>query len=425
MVKGWSAPVIECVHGLITLAFSCRTPTWLRWGWLYPKPKDPDNGITLDGLRPLMLLEVLRKIWMWIHNRKIFCPWDTHNALNPNQHGFRRGYGTDSALIVHLNCMEHALLSHTPLFMSSWDIRRAFDSVSKEAMDASWRRLGVSPTTAHWIALLDNHSNTAIRSPCALEAWHRSGYDGFGTSITSTRPCTFTRKRGTPQGDVSSPNAWTAFFDIALGALAATDPSLYYRMLTSRSASALVSDIGYADDLVSMSSSLDGLQHKADIMTAFALLFDLDISVPKLRAVCLGPAPPHPNLTIRGPGWAPTTIPVRSHGFLFILGLTVDLSSPQVTQPRKILTHLIQATTILGHQRVVDTSALVASVSTMAKPPTRPNSPPGPPKTYRRWMSPSTGPFAVSSNSRPLTRTPYFTWAPPMAVSALRDSRIK
>ena len=367
MVKGWSAQVIERVHGLLTVAFSGPTPTWLQWGWLCPKPKDPDNGITLDGLRPLMLLEVLRKLWIWIHIRKIVCLWDTHLALNPNQHGFRRGHGTDSALIVHLNCMEHARLSQTPLFMSSWDIRRAFDSVSKEAMDASWRRLGVPPSTAHWIAHLDDDGPTAIRSPWALAAWRHAGYDGFGSSVTSMRPGTFTRMRGTPQGDVSSPHAWTAFFDIALCALAATDPSLHYRMPTSRSASELVSDVGYADDLVSMASSLAGLQHKADIMSAFALLFDLDISVPKLRAVCLGPAPPNPTLTIHGPGWSPTIIPVRTQGSLTILGLTVDLASPQVTQPQKTLTHLIQAATILGHQRVADTSALVASVSTMAK----------------------------------------------------------
>ena len=314
-----------------------------------------------------MLLEVPRKLWIWIHIRKIVRLWDTHQALNPNQHGFRRGHGTDSALIVHLNCMEHARLSNTPLFMLSWDIRRAFESVSKEATDASWRRLGVPPSTAYWIAHLDDQGPTVIRSPWALEVWNRSGYEGFDTAITSTRPCTFTRMRGTPQGDVLSPLAWTAFFDIALTALAATDPSLHYRMPSSRSTSALVSDIGYADDLVSMSSSLAGLQHKADIMSAFALLFDLDISVPKLRAVCLGPAPPHPTLTIHGSGWAPTTIPVRNQGSLTILGLTVDLSSPEVTQSRKTLTHLIQAATILGHERVADTSALVASVSTMAK----------------------------------------------------------
>ena len=70
-----------------------------------------------------------------------------------------------------------------------------------------------------------------------------------------------------------------------------------------------------ADDLVSLSCSLTGLQYKEDhLMSAFALLFNLTISVPKLRAVCIDPTPPNPTLVIRGLGWTPTTIPVWTHG---------------------------------------------------------------------------------------------------------------
>ena len=261
-----------------------------------------------------MLLEVLRKIWIWIHIRKIVRLWESHRALTPNQHGFRRGHGTDSALMVHINCLEHAKLSGTPLFLSSWDIRRAFDSVSKEAMDASWRRLGVPGPTAHWIAHLDDQGPTAVRSPWALEAWREAGYQGLGEMISGERPSTFVRERGTPQGDVSSPHAWTAFFDIALRALAMTDTSLHFQMPTAREDSATVSDLGYADDLVSLSSSMAGLQLEADIMSAFALLFDLTISAPKLRAACLGTPLINPTLVIHGPGWNPTIIPVRTQG---------------------------------------------------------------------------------------------------------------
>ena len=342
-------------------------PPWLQWGWLCPKPKDPDAGITLDGLRPLMLLEVLRKLWLWIHIRKIVRLWESHHVLTPSQHGFRRGHGTDSALMVHINCFEHAKFAGTPLFLSSWDIRRAFDSVSKEVMDASWRRLGVPWTTAHWIAHLDDQGPTAVRSPWALEAWRTAGYQGLGPTISRTCPGTFVRERGTPQGDVSSPHAWTAFFDIALRALAMTDASLHFRMPTAREDTATVSDLGYADDLVSLSSSLDGLQLKADIMSAFALLFDLTISAPKLRAACLGTTLPNPTLVIHGPGWTPTIIPVRTQGHITILGLTMDIGATQTTQSQLTRAHLTQAATILGHQRVADTSALVASISTMAK----------------------------------------------------------
>ena len=71
MVKGWPDPVTAKVHQLLTLSFTGSTPAWLQWGWLCPKPKNPEQGITLDGLRPLMLLEVLRKLWVWIIVRKI------------------------------------------------------------------------------------------------------------------------------------------------------------------------------------------------------------------------------------------------------------------------------------------------------------------------------------------------------------------
>ena len=367
MVKGWPPAVIAKVHELLILSFSGPTPEWLQWGWLCPKPKDPESGITLDGLRPLMLLEVLRKLWVWIHVRKIVRLWEVHGALTHSQHGFRRGHGTDSALMVHLNCFEHAKDTNAPLFLSSWDIRRAFDSVAKEAMDASWQRLGVPAATAHWISHLDDHGPTVVRSPWALEVWRRAGYQGFGSTISSSLPGTFVRERGTPQGDVSSPHAWTAFFDIALRALAMTDPTLHFRMPTGRATTATVSDLGYADDLVSLSSSLEGLQYKADVMSAFALLFDLTISDPKLRAACLGLSIPNPTLTIHGPGWTPTVIPVRTDGCITILGLTLDLNTAQTTQPRLTRAHLTQAATILSHQRVADTSALVASISTMAK----------------------------------------------------------
>ena len=266
MVKGWPDPVISIVHELLTFAFDGPTPTWLQWGWLCPKPKDPSSNITLDGLRPLMLLEVLRKIWLWIYVRKIVSLWESHQTLTHSQHGFRKGHGTDSALLIHLNCLEHARHTSSPLYLSSWDIRRAFDSVSKEAMDASWRRLGVPAATAHWIAHLDDHGPTAVRSPWALDAWRWARYAGLPPGTSTERPGTFTRERGTPQGDVSSPHAWTAFFDIALRALDMTDPASHFHMPALYSQSVVVSDVGYADDLVSFSSSLAGLQFKADIM---------------------------------------------------------------------------------------------------------------------------------------------------------------
>ena len=95
-------------------------------------------------------------------------------------------------------------------------------------------------------------------------------------------------------------------------------------------------------------------------------LFDLTISAPKLRVVCVGPAPQSPVLTIHGPGWMPTMLPIRTQGCL-TMGFTIDLAPAQVAQPISTRATLTRAATILYHQRVPDTAALVASISTMAK----------------------------------------------------------
>ena len=80
-----------------------------------------------------------------------------------------------------------------------------------------------------------------------------------------------------------------------------------------------VGDMGYADDLVSTASTLAGLQRQADIVSAFAICFDMEISVSKLRLARFGsplpgqpPAPMAPEtLTIHGADWSPHRVDAR------------------------------------------------------------------------------------------------------------------
>jgi len=102
----------------------------MKWSWLCPKPKHPEVEITLDGHRPLILLEVFRKVWVGITIDRITAAWERHGILAEGHYGFRHHRGTD----IVLNAKEHAEESDTPLYTSSWGIRRAFDSVPREAM---------------------------------------------------------------------------------------------------------------------------------------------------------------------------------------------------------------------------------------------------------------------------------------------------
>ena len=330
----------------------------MQWGWLYPKPKDPEAEVTLDGLRPLILLEVTRKIWVGIVVHGITRAWERHSVLDPAQHGFRPGRGTDSALLQLLNATEHAVETQLPLYTSSWDIRRAFDSVSREAMEVSWLLLGVPPAVSRWLAYMNVGGPAVIRTPWALATWKQEQYAGFQAVPSTEHPATFVRSRGTPQGDVSSPHNWVSFFDIALRALALDQQDRGETAGTAFQAAGrqvelyTTGDISYADDQT-------WSQRKADILSAFTVLFDMELSPAKLRLAVFGPCPPDmgptPGLVIHVNLWAPTHVPLRTSGIIRMLGVTFDTTSPE------------RACTTLCAQRRLDSAVIAASVSSLTR----------------------------------------------------------
>jgi hypothetical protein len=59
---------------------------------LIPKKESP----SLNDLRPLMLVEALRKIWTSIFVRRIQGFWGDNPGITEGQHGFLKGRGTDN-----------------------------------------------------------------------------------------------------------------------------------------------------------------------------------------------------------------------------------------------------------------------------------------------------------------------------------------
>jgi hypothetical protein len=78
-----------------------------------------------------------------------------------------------------------------------------------------------------------------------------------------------------PQGDVARPYGWNAVYDILLRAL-----TLQRQTLNDPAAQ----EIAYADDLLSLTSHLPSLQQQADLVAAFAQIFELDLATSKFRA---------------------------------------------------------------------------------------------------------------------------------------------
>ena len=126
--------------------------------------------------------------------------------LDPSQHGFRANHGTDSTSLLLVDAREHGKNTHTACLVSSWDIRRAFDSISKPALQMAWTRLGVPPEWAAFLIQLDIDGTTSVRLPVSQFAHVKARHAGLSRLQTlGATDILFPAKRGVPQGDVASP----------------------------------------------------------------------------------------------------------------------------------------------------------------------------------------------------------------------------
>ena len=83
--------------------------------------------------------------------------------------------------------------------------------------------------------------------------------------------------------------------------------------------------MAYADDIVSMKAAMEALQDRADLISAFAILMNMEIAIPKLRVFGVEWGNPFRNntniLKVHTMGWVCTDIPVKQDGELKHLGI--------------------------------------------------------------------------------------------------------
>jgi len=350
-----------------------EVPALWKLRWMVPISKVPIEP-SIDQLRPISLVETSRKLWFTMIIHRIRSAWHEYGALSDLQHGSRPCRGTDSASIQFINAIEECHVSCTPLFASSWDIRRAFDSLPKPLLCFAWTRLGVPLDIAQMIVAADTDGVTVVKSPTAVLAMSKEGPLPF---LSATPPVpVFVATKGMGQGDVPSSDNWNAAYDILLTALS----RLGLQHIWSRSADNLlfpVQDVAYADDLLSICPTLASLQMKADVVSAFAAVFRLEIVPSKLRAVLAdfsntvkGPQ----SIVIHDRDWNPTVVPLSDEGSFRYLGTAYDLRDDSSTQFKDLMAFLRLKTARLKRAQAstpLKLKALLMSVAAAARYPAK------------------------------------------------------
>jgi hypothetical protein len=170
-------------------------------------------------------------------------------VINTAQHGSVPGRSTATAIAELVDALETAKELRTTIYVSSWDIRKAFDSVSRPLMQWALKRLGIPEQLIRMFTILDEGGGTIVRTPFAFQEMKNGRMKG---------ELGFIQQRGIPQGDVASPMIWVAVFDIVLDALARAESGTFYTKDRNGTVK-VANDVAYADDLFSLQCTAEGI----------------------------------------------------------------------------------------------------------------------------------------------------------------------
>jgi hypothetical protein len=91
MIRAWSPNTRHNAFVLLNILWKNKeVPEWWADDVLCPIPKKPGEN-TLKNVRPIGLLEVIRKVWTGNIIRRIQAQGDKHSLLHHSQHVYRGG----------------------------------------------------------------------------------------------------------------------------------------------------------------------------------------------------------------------------------------------------------------------------------------------------------------------------------------------
>jgi len=313
ILKRQSPDIIEYIYKLLLYFHSNKIhPNSWYWKYLCYIPKN-SGPIVFTNLRPLMLIESLRKLWIELILYPVLQIWQTEQLLSPAQHGYTHRRSTTTATMVLLNFLE----SHDTVYINSWDFKKAFDSISTPLIRIAMTRMGTPDWFSDWLMNLDTHGTTVVRTPFAQNQWSSKGYRSFESKHVPT----FQTQKGVGQGDVHSAHTWKIVLDILLRSLESVFPDVPFRSLS------LEELLAYADDLLTLCTTIEQLQLLADIISSFCNLTGLQLSIDKLRAFIKTNERNLPQvIRISSHNWEIKSLTLTVNGALRYLGCTHDLT---------------------------------------------------------------------------------------------------
>ena len=158
---------------------------YLKWGIITPIYKDGSQNLP-KNYRPVALASHLIKVLEKKLAKNIHQFLETHQKMNPKQHGFRSGTSCLSQLLEHHNKILEELEKSNNVDVNYLDFSKVFDKVDHGILPNKLKKIGINDKIGEWI-----HNVLSNRQQCV--------------AVNETTSSDVLVRSGVPQGSVWGP----------------------------------------------------------------------------------------------------------------------------------------------------------------------------------------------------------------------------
>ena len=170
------------------------TPTKWKHALLFPIPKPMEWECDINNTRPIVLLEIFRKIFIKIITRRLSSTLVEHSILKGGNHAGLPGGSTFEPIRILDAIRTDAITHNKPLFIYFQDMSKAYDRVRLDILRLSMLRLKIPERLIDLIlSVFKDRTNAVITE--------------FGTTPA------YEILIGIDQGEIISPLLWTIYYD--------------------------------------------------------------------------------------------------------------------------------------------------------------------------------------------------------------------